>query len=456
MTFREVADLEVDPATASVYEHGWQSWSPSGRWPVTATSPRPHKPLWQAMAFRPEQPAPDTGFQGEGLLTVQPAADAPVHVFATPDPTRTVPSVRAHLDGDRLHVTADGDVTHDTVDAPLPDVLATWAQDAADAAGVGRPAAIEPGWCSWYCYWNDVTEDDVVTELAAIDDLDLAVRTVQVDDGWQAGIGDWLTTSPRFDRMDVLARRIADTGRRAGIWTAPLLVGHSSELYAHHPEWVVEGALASDRHWDQPIGVLDVTNPDAADHLGTVFRTLAGWGYDYFKVDFLYAGAMVGGRHGDADPIAAYRHAITIIRDAIGPDRTLLGCGAPILPSLGLFDAMRISPDVDPTWEPPLGDVSQPSMRAALLVGRARGFLHDRWWVNDPDCLVVRGEVERRDDWVDHCEALGGLAVSSDHVHQLDDEALALTRRLLVPSRREPTTWDPDGDGEQGRLERLA
>lgn len=450
--FTEIAAIAADPSEARVYEHGWQSWSPAGRYPATATSPRPRRPIWQTMAFRPETPAPETGFQAEGLLAVEPAPGAPVEVFSAPDPTVAVPSIRLTTLGDRLVVTADGEVTHRTIDGPLPDALATWAVDTAAAGGPPRTAPLEPGWCSWYCYWSEVTEADVLRELDAIDGSDLPIHTVQIDDGWQAGIGDWTTTSPRFRSMDGLADRIRQTGRRAGIWTAPLLVGHHSRLAAVHPDWLVRDAIACEHHWDQPVGVLDVTNPAAAEHLHDVFTTLRGWGYTYFKADFLYAGAMPGGRHGDADPIAAYRHAISIVRDAIGERSVLLGCGAPILPSVGLFDAMRVSPDVDPTFEPPLGDISQPAMRSALAVGRARAFLHDRWWVNDPDCIVVRPEVERRDAWADHCEALGGLAVSSDAMSSLDPHGLDLTRRLLRTSRPSPAGWDPDAEDEQGRI----
>lgn len=450
--FEPVAELEVDPAAGVVYEHGWQSWSPAGVYPVgLGRSPRPARDIWQTMAFRPERPAPDVGFQAEGLLAVRGEPDGPVDVVAAVDPTAGVPTVRARLEGARLLVEADGPVTLRRAEADLPATLGAWAEDAARAAGVARPAPIEPGWCSWYCYWNEVTERDVVDELATIDALDLPVATVQVDDGWQAGIGDWTETSHRFESMADLADRIAQTGRRAGIWTAPFLVGARSRLAAEHPDWLVGGAVAAEHHWDQRIGVLDVTHPAAAEHLHDVFATLAGWGYGYFKVDFLYAGAMVGGRHAEADPVAAYREGMRIVRDAIGPEAVLLGCGAPLLPSLGLVDAMRVSPDVDPASEPADGDISQPGMRSALQAGRARAFLHDRWWVNDPDCVVVRPEVERRDEWAAHCEALGGLAVSSDFLGRLDAHGLELTRRLLRPSRSSPATWEPDGP-EQGRI----
>ncbi len=453
--FAVVAELAANPEEAVVYEHGWQSWSPAGRYHAELPrSPRPARRRWQTMAFRPEIPGPDVGFHAEGLLAVQPEPDAPVQLWSAQDPTVAVPSIRLHLEGDRLVISANGPVTHTTATTDLPTALASWATDTAAAADVAAPASIPPGWCSWYCYWNEVTEDDVVAELAAMDELDLPITTAQIDDGWQAGIGDWLTTSPRFDRMDSLADRIAQTGRRAGIWTAPFLVGADSELAAQHPEWLVRGAVAAPHHWDQSIRVLDVTHPGAAEHLHHVYTTLRSWGYAYHKIDFLYAGAMVGGRHADGDTIAVYREGLRIIRDAIGDDAVLLGCGAPILPSLGLVDAMRVSPDVDPMTEPDREDISQPALRSALQIGRARTMFHDSWWVNDPDCVVVRPEVARREDWAEHCEQLGGLAVSSDPLRSLDARGLELTRRLLQPSSTRPATWDPDANRgrEQGAI----
>ncbi len=119
-----------------------------------------------------------------------------------------------------------------------------------------------------------------------------------------------------------------------------------------------------------------------------------------------------------------------LIRDAIGSSY-LLGCGAPILPSVGLVDAMRVSPDVGPEWEPVSGDLSQPSIRAAMMTSAARAFQHGRFWVNDPDCLVARPKIERREDWAEHIARYGGLRGSSDRLADLDDWGLEATRGLL-------------------------
>lgn len=435
--FHEVADVRLNGQTV-VYEHGWQSWSPTGTYPATATSPRAPSSRSHTGHFRPGKAAPEHGFQGEGLLAVAGDDDGVVRIWSAPDPSREVPSIRARAEEGRLVVSADGEVAEQSYPGGLWTALGAWADDIAGRAGLGPVPSLPTVWCSWYQYFLGVTEEDVLENLAAIDELDLDVGVVQIDDGYETEIGDWLDRSPRFPSpLAELADRIRAGGRRAGIWTAPLLVGERSRLATHHPDWLVRGASAG-RNWGQDLAALDVTHPDAAAHLQHVFRTFSDWGFDYFKVDFMYAGAVEGVRWEDATGIAAYREALRLIRQAIGPSATLLGCGAPILPSVGLVDAMRVSPDTGPQYEPNGDDLSQPSQLAAVLTGRARAFQHARFWVNDPDCLIARPVVERREEWARHVERFGGLRGSSDRLASLDEWGLETTRRLLRPSSTEP------------------
>ncbi len=449
--FRDVVALP-SPDAITFYEHGWQSWSPAGLYAATATTPRPARELWQTMAFRPERPAPAAGAQGEGLLAVcEPSGRTTV--VSAPDPATEVASIRTRVEGDRLVVSADGEVEVRVDERGLLPALEHWADDAAARAAGPALRSLPAGWCSWYYYWDRVTEADVLANLAALDDLALDVGVVQVDDGHQSGMGDWLSRSPAFGPLSELASAVTGTGRRAGIWTAPFLVGSDSELARAHPDWLVRGAVAAEQHWGQQIRVLDVTRPAAREHLSEVYRTLVAEGFTYHKVDFLYAGAMEGGRAEDASPLDAYRLGMSVIREALGDDAVLVGCGAPLLPSIGLFDAMRISPDVDPALEPPEGDLSQPGMRSALASGRARAWQNGRLWVNDPDCVLARPQVEQRSSWTDHVEAMGGLAVVSDPLQELDETGVELLRRVLRPTdpaRR--TSWDPAAGPDQGAV----
>ncbi|MFF4588765.1 glycoside hydrolase family 36 protein [Streptomyces sp. NPDC001388] len=428
--FTPVASVPVDPRRARVHEEGWQSWSPSGAYALDA---RPHRPAdanRATVCYRPGVTVPAGVFQGEGLLALDPGDGSPVRLWAAPDPVRAVPSIRLVPAGPVAEISADGPVKEYT-GTDIQALLADWAT----GLGLAAPRPAPTVWCSWYEYFTEVTEDDIHENLRAMDTLDLPVDVVQIDDGHQKALGDWLTLSGRFRSRKQIADAIRARGRRAGIWTAPFLVDPGSELAAGHPDWLVrsaDGGFAhAGRNWGHDLRVLDTTHPGAAAYLTDVFRTLRAEGYDYFKVDFLYAGALDGVRHASVDALTAYREGIALIREAIGPDSYLLGCGAPILPSLGLFDAMRVSPDTAPHRRPEAGDHSRPGQDAAEFTGAARQWQHGRLWINDPDCLMARPAVETRERWAAHVEATGGLMASSDRLLSLDLWGVDTTRRLL-------------------------
>src|SRR5690606_28189840 len=98
-----------------------------------------------------------------------------------------IPSIRARLDGGELVVTADGDVRH-TTHADVDTALADFG-DGFAARHVTRLRPSPTVWCSWYHYFTDVTEADVVENLDAIAEHELPVEVIQIDDGWQSAVG---------------------------------------------------------------------------------------------------------------------------------------------------------------------------------------------------------------------------------------------------------------------------
>ncbi|MGH2428588.1 MAG: glycoside hydrolase family 36 protein [Candidatus Limnocylindria bacterium] len=428
------AVLEIDPASARVHEHGWQSWTPASTYGVNE---RPHRRRTDRNAVMHTHGGsmPPRGFSAAGLLAVDPGNGAPIHVFAARDGRRAVPTTSAERSGDRLVVRADGPVDHleDAGPGGIEGALARWSDNVVAGMQLPPPRPAPTAWCSWYHYFTEVTEADIDENLAAMEELDLPIEVVQLDDGYQAEVGDWVTLSDRFASLEAMARRIHASGRRAGIWIAPFLVGERSELARRHPDWLVQsgtGPTDAGWNWDEDLAALDVTHPAAAAYLADVLGTMRGWGFDFFKVDFVYAGALDGQRNQPIDGLEAYRIGMELIREAIG-DAYLLGCGAPILPSIGLVDAMRVSPDTAPTYEPSDGSLSEPEVSLAIVTGVARAFQHGRFWINDADCLIVRPEVERREEWADHVGRYSGLRSSSDRLRSLDAWGLETTRRLL-------------------------
>ena len=110
---------------------------------------------------------------------------------------------------------------------------------------------------------------------------------------------------------------------------------------------------------------------------------------------------MPGDRHDGSDPVAAYRSGLALVREVVGPDVYLVGCGAPLLPSVGLVDAMRVSPDTFHEG----GEDGSTGLRGLVPLA-ARAWQQGRLWVNDPDCVVARPSYSQRERWA---EAAAGL-----------------------------------------------
>ena len=400
------------PVAGAVYAEGWQSWSPMRLYQAGEAGDRAADERSQIVMFRPGKPVPEGVVQAEGILAVAPP-DGPARAWFSPNPAHEVVTLRLARSRDRLALTADGLV--DEVAAPgLDAVLAL----VGDRLGIGHARSIPSGWCSWSYYFKHVTERDVVENVEAAARLDLPIEIVQVDDGYETAVGDWLDVREAFGSLQRLATRIQGAGMRPGVWLAPFLVAPSSTLAKLHPDWLVPGVGAG-MHWGEEMRILDVTRAAAAEHLANVFRTLAGWGFAYYKLDFLYAAAIPG--------LEEYRRGMDLIREAVGAEAILLACGAPLLPSIGLCDAMRIGPDILPETPNPQLDLETVTRITAL-----RAWMNGRLWVNDPDCLVARAEVKDREAWAAHLEGCGGLRFSSDRLAALDDRGLELTRRFLA------------------------
>jgi alpha-galactosidase len=444
-----VAEVPVEPTLARLYAEGWQSWSVTEQVPVTAAPYRATAANSLAIDCQYRAAPPEGVHQGSGLLAIDPGNGGPVALFGTPDAAHGLPVVQARLRGNRMSITADGPVDHivDSEPGGLSGALGRWGQRFAASAGLPHDGLrpIPPVWCSWYQYYQNVSEEAVLANLAAMDRCDIPVEVVQIDDGYAPAPGDWLERTARFPDLPRLVGLIAGSGRTAGIWIAPALVGMASALYAAHPDWVVRDSESGEPVWAgevcrQNCAALDVTHPDAAAYLSEVLTTMRDWGIGYFKVDFMYAGAYEGRRREPIAGVEAYRELLRLIRAAIGPDPLLVGCGAPILPSVGLVDAMRIGPDIAASYEPTEANPSLPSQRNAARNTIARAWQHGRFWVNDPDCLIARPGVERRQDWAEVIERYGGLRASGDGISSLDQWGMETTRRLLRPASITPFT----------------
>jgi len=296
------------------------------------------------------------------------------------------------------------------------------------------------GWCSWYCFGPDVTEKQVLDNLDVIATSVPELRYVQIDDGYQSAMGDWLETGTAFGGgVQGVLKKIREKGFEPAIWVGPFIAEAASQVFMNHPDWFikdVEGKpLPSDRvtfgGWRHgPWYALDGTHPEAQQHLEKVFRTMREeWGCTYFKLDANFWGAMHGGHFHDphATRIEAYRRGMAAILRGAGKDSFILGCNHPIWPSFGLIHGSRSSNDISRDWH---------TFAHTARENLSRNWQNGHLWWNDPDCLVLTGSLTD-DEFQFHATVLyaaGGMLLSGDDLTQLSPERLQILKKLLPPT----------------------
>jgi alpha-galactosidase len=297
------------------------------------------------------------------------------------------------------------------------------------------------GWCSWYHYFGKLSWADVLENLdiAARDRKSFPFDVFQVDDGYETDIGDWMSPKPGYPDLGGLAQAIKRRKFKAGIWTAPFSAAGTSELFAKHPDWMVQEdgrPKLCYRGWGKPIYALDTTHPEAKAWLQETFTKLRKAGFTYLKIDFLFAAAMPGARRKRVTPVQAYREGLGVVRRAVGRD-FVLACGAPLLPSAGLVDGMRVGEDTAPYWKTKPSGFQGPNAYFALKNALLRQFMHRKFWLNDPDCLLLRGretELTRneRELYALAAGALDNMVIASDKLSLLGPEEKSLFLQALA------------------------
>jgi alpha-galactosidase len=296
---------------------------------------------------------------------------------------------------------------------------------------------VPTGWCSWYCFGPGVTDKNIYDNLDWMATNLPALHYVQIDDGYQPHMGDWLDTGKAFGgSVQTVLKTIRTKGFEPALWVAPFIADGQSRLFHEHPDWFLKdktGAPMPSSNvgfggWRMgPWYCLDGTHPEVQAHLESLFRTMhTEWGVTYFKLDANYWGAIHGGRHHDANAtrIESYRCGIAAILRGAGKTSVILGCNHPIWPSLGLIHASRSSNDIDRSW-----DSFTKTGRENLL----RGWQNGRFWWNDPDCLCLTGDLPEN-EFLFHATLLyatGGMLLSGDDLTKISPERQQILEKML-------------------------
>jgi alpha-galactosidase len=401
--------LRLTAAPELVLEHGWQSWSPVRSCPSGDVRPRRSAaPRWAARMLLAEAEAAGASVRGDHFLVSDLGVVGALggsHNLTSVECNRQTHGLTAWALLDGVALPPGREIRLDPLwigDGDPGRLYSAFADLWGEAAGARRDAPSEPGWCSWYQYFGNLDPEMIRGNLDRA--AKHGLRVLQIDDGYQQTVGDWLSVRDGWGPMSELAAAILEKDLRPGIWTAPFLVAAHGQVARDHPDWLLRqanGRPVRAHHnpsaWGGWALALDMTHPGVLEHVRDVAARLTEAGFSYHKADFCYAAALPGKHH---DPTATRAEALArglrAFREGIGEGAFLLGCGCPLGPAAGLVDAMRVSPDTGPWWAPRPGDVVRGFSESAVGLANAarasllRAPLHRRLWINDPDCLLLR------------------------------------------------------------------
>lgn len=383
--------VDLPHAPRLFYRHGWQSWS-NTTWLDPSSPPKNlHQPIKRLIdedavyAQHPRHISSGVGAveleNGQVVLLGGLDLEARVEIDG-----QTLRGFFEQGVGDWLLTTGDSIQT-----------FKIYADSLSQRVGHSKTDRAPRVWCSWYSLYPLISERRL---LRVVNDLgDLPFDVIQIDDGWQANISDWEANKKFPSGMAAMAESIRKSGRRAGLWLAPFVARDNSPLYRNHPDWFLSddkgNPVLAHNNWGGPVYALDTTHPSALEWIATLIKKVRGWGYDYLKLDFMSAGALPGKRFEDAPRETAYRRGLQTIREAAG-DVYVLACGAPILPSIGLCDGLRVGPDTAPYWKNKIIEVF-PTNHTAPEAFNALRISLERYWLNrlvhiDPDVVYFRSK----------------------------------------------------------------
>ncbi len=385
--------------------NGYQSWSYTGFQPILSAIPdaagrasddggnnedtlgeRPGTSWWWTALSNAEGVGITAGASGGTVLKTRIAIDAPgaprIRLIQgmTGDELVIGPGETKDLDG--LYV-GIGDVSTE-LDSYASYVASLHAPKRARKPALG-------GWGSWNMYYANISAADLRRESAwsASNLAPLGLTDFLLDDGYQTRWGSW-QASPSFGAdLATVNREQTDLGLRPAVWMAPFYVAVDDPQVAAHPDWFArraDGQLRTFNNYGPTYATLEVSSAGARNFVTRAVKSFWDVGYRSLKIDFLFGGALEATRTPAMTSLESYKAWLSVIHDA-APDMHLIGCGAPLLPSVGLVDSMRVGADI--AFAP------SPTPRYSAVIAQARQTIlraaTDKFWHLDPDVLLLRG-----------------------------------------------------------------
>ena len=290
------------------------------------------------------------------------------------------------------------------------------------------------GYTSWYNYYQDISEQVILRDLSA---LDSRFNLFQIDDGYETFVGDWLDVDPaKFPSgLSPIVDKIHEKGLMAGLWLAPLVAEEKSRLFKEKPDFFKKDEngqpVKCGANWSG-FYALDLEKHEVRDYIAGCLRQYSAMGFDFFKLDFLYAASLPSYKGKTRARAAAEAYAF--LRECL-PGKLILGCGATLSSAVGKFDYMRIGPDVslkfDDVWYMRFMHRERVSTKVTLQNTVYRSILNCRYFGNDPDVFLLRDNnlslsPEQKRALITINALFGSVMMTSDNIAEYDDGKKAL------------------------------
>ena len=304
------------------------------------------------------------------------------------------------------------------------------------AMGVEKPRAkLMNGYTTWYNYYSKITEQIVSDDLEALSKVDADVDIFQIDDGFQTGVGDWLSIiEKKFPGgMKAQADKIHSKNMLAGLWLAPLGAKTKSTVAKEHPDWLIKHPNGKPVQCGPNWGgfySLDIEIPEVRDYIKNFFNVILNdWGFDLVKLDFLYCCAIIPYHNKSRGQLMC--EAMDFLRECVG-DKYILGCGVPLMPAFGKVDYCRIGADMDLVWNKPTFNHRE-FISTVHTLGNSifRRQLNGRAFLNDTDVFLLRDNnihmnFEQKEIIATVNKLCGSVIFTSDNVDKYNDKQMEL------------------------------
>ena len=334
---------------------------------------------------------------------------------------------------------------------------------------------LSQGWESWYNHYADIDEKLILEDLESITTTDNLISlnrkessdpcVFQIDDGWEIALGDWEWNEKRFaSKPEDIVKKIKDKDFIPGLWIAPFIIDSRSKTAVEHPNWLLrndKGKLVGagfNPLWGEmhcnifkalpgTFYCLDLSNEEVLSHLDALMdKAINKWGFEYLKLDFLYAGMLNGNFKNGGSAYEHYAKAVNILtsrtKSSNGNKVCYLGCGAPFELSFNNFPLTRIGCDTKEHWEDYRNVKFNWNGRTSAYLNMQDTIGRNLWnktvFLNDPDVLFIRKENCSLDEeeklLVSAVAFMFGsqMMYSDDPASSVSEEEVSLAKKILA------------------------